>query len=68
MKILICDQQRTLAELGAHSRLQLAALASQDGLLIDQATAVDVFPSADNRVSRPGRGPLPKERARARRR
>jgi DNA-binding NarL/FixJ family response regulator len=60
--------KNVLAKLGAHSRLQLAALASQDGLLIDQATAVDVFPPADNRVSRPGRAPLPKERARARRR
>jgi DNA-binding NarL/FixJ family response regulator len=60
--------KNVLAKLGAHSRLQLAALASQDGLLIDQATATDVFPPADNRVSRPGRAVLPEERARARRR
>jgi DNA-binding NarL/FixJ family response regulator len=60
--------KNVLAKLGAHSRLQLAALASQDGLLIDQATAVDVFPPADNRVSWPGRSPLPEERARARKR
>ena len=60
--------KNVLAKLGAHSRLQLAALASQDGLLIDQATAADVFPPADNRVSRPGRAVLPEERARARRR
>ena len=60
--------KNVLAKLGAHSRLQLAALASQDGLLIDQATAVDVFPPADNRVRRPVRAPFPEERARARRR
>jgi DNA-binding NarL/FixJ family response regulator len=60
--------KNVLAKLGAHSRLQLAALASRDGLLIGQATAVDVFPPADNRVRRPGRSPLPEERARARRR
>jgi two-component system, NarL family, nitrate/nitrite response regulator NarL len=60
--------KNVLAKLGAHSRLQLAALASRDGLLIDQATAIDVFPPAGNRVSRFGRAPLPEERARARRR
>jgi DNA-binding NarL/FixJ family response regulator len=60
--------KNVLAKLGAHSRLQLAALASQDGLLIDQATAVDVFPPVDKRVSASGRSPLPEERARARRR
>ena len=60
--------KNVLAKLGAHSRLQLAALASRDGLLIDQATAADVFPPADNRVSRPGRTVLPEERATARRR
>jgi two-component system, NarL family, nitrate/nitrite response regulator NarL len=58
--------KNVLAKLGAHSRLQLAALASRDGLLIDQATAADVFPSADNRVSRPGRASQLPERARAR--
>jgi DNA-binding NarL/FixJ family response regulator len=35
--------KNVLTKLGAHSRLQLAALASRDGLLIDQATA-DAFP------------------------
>jgi DNA-binding NarL/FixJ family response regulator len=60
--------KNVLAKLGAHSRLQLAALASRDGLLIDQATAVDVFPAAGNRGSRFDRAPLPEERARARRR
>ena len=60
--------KNVLAKLGAHSRLQLAALASQDGLLIDQATALDVFPSVDKRVSASDRSPLPEERARARRR
>ena len=60
--------KNVLAKLGAHSRLQLAALASQDGLLIDQATAVDVFPPVDKRVSASDRSPLPEERARARRR
>ena len=59
--------KNVLAKLGVHSRLQLAALASRDGLLIDQATAVDVFPAAGSRVSRPGRALLPEERARARR-
>jgi DNA-binding NarL/FixJ family response regulator len=60
--------KNVLAKLGAHSRLQLAALASQDGLLIDQATALDVFPSVHKRVSASDRSPLPEERARARRR
>lgn len=59
--------KNVLAKLGAHSRLQLAALASRDGLLIDQTTAADVFPPADKRVSRPDRTPPPGERARARR-
>jgi DNA-binding NarL/FixJ family response regulator len=60
--------KNVLAKLGAHSRLQLAALASQDGLLIDEATAVEVFPPVDKRVSASDRRPLPEERARARRR
>jgi two-component system, NarL family, nitrate/nitrite response regulator NarL len=60
--------KNVLAKLGVHSRLQLAALASRDGLLIDQATAVDVFPAADKRVSQFDRTPLPEQRARARRR
>jgi DNA-binding NarL/FixJ family response regulator len=60
--------KNVLAKLGAHSRLQLAALASQDGLLIAGAAAVDVFPAVDKRVSASDRSPLPEERARARRR
>jgi two-component system, NarL family, nitrate/nitrite response regulator NarL len=60
--------KNVLTKLGAHSRLQLAALASRDGLLIDQATAIDVFPPADNRVRRLDRMPPDEERARARRR
>lgn len=59
--------KNVLAKLGAHSRLQLAALASRDGLLIDQGTAADVFPPADEWVCPAGRTPLPEERARARR-
>lgn len=35
--------KNVLAKLGAHSRLQLAALASRDGCLFDQAPAVDVL-------------------------
>ena len=31
--------KNVLAKVGAHSRLQLAALASRDGLLVDQAPA-----------------------------
>lgn len=60
--------KNVLAKLGVHSRLQLAALASRDGLLIDQATAVDVFPAADKRVSRFDRAPRPDERVRRARR
>jgi two-component system, NarL family, nitrate/nitrite response regulator NarL len=36
--------KNVLTKLGAHSRLQLAALASRDGLRIDQATAASAFP------------------------
>jgi DNA-binding NarL/FixJ family response regulator len=36
--------KNVLTKLGAHSRLQLAALASRDGLLIDQVTAADSLP------------------------
>jgi two-component system nitrate/nitrite response regulator NarL len=43
--------KNVLAKLGAHSRLQVAALASRDGLLIDQALAAEVLPS---RTRRPG--------------
>jgi two-component system, NarL family, nitrate/nitrite response regulator NarL len=60
--------KNVLAKLGVHSRLQLAALASRDGLLIDQATAVDVFPAADRRGSRFDRTSRPEERARRARR
>jgi two-component system, NarL family, nitrate/nitrite response regulator NarL len=60
--------KNVLGKLGAHSRLQLAALASRDGLLIDQAIAAAVFAPADKRVSRRDRTPLPEERARVRRR
>ena len=60
--------KNVLAKLGAHSRLQLAALASQDGLLIDEATALAVFQPVDKRVSASDCSPLPEERARARRR
>ena len=41
--------KNVLAKLGAHSRLQLAALASQDGLLIDQVPASAVLASAGGR-------------------
>jgi two-component system nitrate/nitrite response regulator NarL len=47
--------KNVLAKLGAHSRLELAALASRDGLLIDQAMAADVFPAPDERVTRSNR-------------
>jgi hypothetical protein len=60
--------KNVLAKLGAHSRLQLAALASRDGLLIDQATAAAVFVPADERVSLRDRASLPEERARVWRR
>jgi DNA-binding NarL/FixJ family response regulator len=36
--------KNVLTKLGAHSRLQLAALASRDGLLIEQVAAADAFP------------------------
>jgi DNA-binding NarL/FixJ family response regulator len=39
--------KNVLAKLGAHSRLQLAALASRDGWLIDQVPAVGVLAPAD---------------------
>ena len=60
--------KNVLAKLGAHSRLQLAALASRDGLLIDQETAANVFPLADRRVSPSDRAISLEERARAQRR
>jgi hypothetical protein len=45
--------KNVLAKLGAHSRLQLAALASRDGWLIDQAPTVDVLVSAGQPVTWP---------------
>ena len=60
--------KNVLAKLGAHSRLQLAALASRDGLLIDQRTAANVFPLADKRVRPSDRMISLEERARAWRR
>jgi hypothetical protein len=48
--------KNVLAKLGAHSRLQLAALASRDGWLIDQAPAVDVLVPAGQPITwSPGR-------------
>lgn len=58
--------KNVLAKLGAHSRLQLAALAARDGLLIDQALAADVLPLADGPAGRPHFRPLMEERARRR--
>ena len=58
--------KNVLAKLGAHSRLELAALASQDGLIIDQAPAADVLSLADEPISQSHRRPLLKERTRSR--
>ena len=58
--------KNVLAKLGAHSRLQLAALASRDGSLIDQAVAVDSLPFAGEPASRSHRGSLLEERTRGR--
>ena len=35
--------KNVLTKLGAHSRLELAALASREGLLVDQTVAADAF-------------------------
>jgi DNA-binding CsgD family transcriptional regulator len=43
--------KNVLAKFGAHSRLQLAALASRDGLLIDQDPAVDVLVPAGQPIA-----------------
>jgi DNA-binding CsgD family transcriptional regulator len=59
--------KNVLSKLGVHSRLQLAALASRDGLLIDQALAAGVLPLTDELISRPHRGSQLEGRARARR-
>jgi DNA-binding NarL/FixJ family response regulator len=60
--------KNVLAKLGAHSRLQLAALASRDGLLIDQALAADDLAPADELISWAHHRSLPGRRAAARRR
>lgn len=59
--------KNVLAKLGAHSRLQLSALASRDGLLIDGALAADAFSPAEP-IGWAHRGSLPEGRAAARRR
>lgn len=43
--------KNVFAKLGAHSRLQLAALASRDGWLIDQGSAVDVLVPAGQPIT-----------------
>ena len=61
--------KNVLAKLGVHSRLQLAALATRDGLLMDQAPAADVPPLAGGEpVSRPDDRPLLESGISARRR
>lgn len=51
--------KNVLAKLGAHSRLQLAALASREGLLIDHPLGVGILgPEEDAAVGRPYRRPL----------
>jgi two-component system nitrate/nitrite response regulator NarL len=52
--------KNVLAKLGAHSRLQLAALASRDGLLIDQDPAVDVQVAAGQPIMWSHGSPLPR--------
>ena len=51
--------KNVLAKLGAHSRLQLAALASRDGWLMDEADAVDVLVPASQPIMWSHGGPLP---------
>ncbi len=58
--------KNVLAKLGAHSRLQLAALASRDGSLTGQSPVEDVPPYPDEPVRRYRRSPL-EERAKSRR-
>lgn len=53
--------KNVLAKLGAHSRLQLAALASQDGLLIDQMPTADVSSFTDEPISWPRHSPQVEE-------
>jgi two-component system, NarL family, nitrate/nitrite response regulator NarL len=51
--------KNVLVKLGAHSRLQLAALASREGLLIDHPLGAGILgPEEDAAVSRPYRRPL----------
>jgi DNA-binding NarL/FixJ family response regulator len=50
--------KNVLAKLGAHSRLQLAARASRDDLLIGQEPAADVLPLEDEPISRSRSRPL----------
>jgi DNA-binding NarL/FixJ family response regulator len=57
--------KNVLAKLGAHSRLQLAALAIRDGLLIDQAPAAHV-PFAVEPISRSHSGSLREDLTRVR--
>jgi two-component system, NarL family, nitrate/nitrite response regulator NarL len=52
--------KNVLAKLGAHSRLQLAALASRDGCLLDQASAPGVLVPAGQPVTWPHSGSLPR--------
>ena len=42
--------KNVLTKLGVHSRLELAALASREGLLIDQAVAADSFSRGEERI------------------
>jgi DNA-binding NarL/FixJ family response regulator len=51
--------KNVLAKLGAHSRLQLAALASRDGWLIDKAQAVEVLVPAGQPITWSHGGALP---------
>jgi two-component system, NarL family, nitrate/nitrite response regulator NarL len=58
--------KNVLAKLGAHSRLQLAAIASRDGLLIDEIPATAVLPLGGEPIGRSHCG-SPQERIRVRR-
>ena len=51
--------KNVLAKLGAHSRLQLAALATREGLLTDHPLGAGILgPEEDAAVGRPYRRPL----------
>jgi DNA-binding CsgD family transcriptional regulator len=52
--------KNVLAKFGAHSRLQLAALASRDGSLIDQDPAADVLGPAGQPITWSYGRPLPR--------